>query len=801
MKRLLISHRLITALFAALFTLTLHNGSNAQTLIHVDAANGINAATGRGAAGKAYKSITYALLISQRNNLPDPWHVHIHPGTYDANPAKPANEREVFPLKLRSKMIFQGTTTAAECIIDAQHLGASKTSILLGEDVEDVTIRNLTLQNMQASDGAGGITLWNQDQQAATNSIEACIIHNNAYGGVSTNTPLVLIGNTFSNQNGPGVATNTNIIATNNIFNGNKGGLRISAERSVNIDISGNTFENSSVGITVWLQTYSPVTGEIIGNTFSGYVGFRITGRDSTGSLTGDVSHNTFNNNNYEDGGFYVQHRLIGNVTHNIFTGNGASWSDAPGGFRVGSMEGNVTHNTFENNISRGGVGGFSVEDRFRGEITHNRFEGNSVAPRSSVHDPRGIAVHVGWTIGRDILESNVKIANNIFSNNTGSDELTYVVYVNGPAIFANNLFTVVDGLSEGVPVPAVGLFFNSQNPSSPEGRLHNNIFSGMETAIYTEIPDLPITHNLFHNIGLDFVNQDGSGVGDDLDFWELLADGASNNIVGGLLLKDPAHGDFHPLAGSPTIDAGTDQYAPADDFDGAARPTGSAVDIGPYEYKQGSTGTTAKFLPEDVNQDGRVNIADLVVVARSIGTLAAENPRADVNGDGVINIIDLTLVAGAFGKTAAAPAAHATIVENLTATEVAQWLQAAQHANLTDPVFQRGVEVLKNLLTLLVPTETVLLANYPNPFNPETWIPYQLAKPAEVTLHIHAIDGSLVRTLSLGHKPIGMYQNQSRAAYWDGRNQIGEPVASGVYFYTFTAGDFTATRKMLIRK
>ena len=793
MKRLLTSHKLITALFAALFTLTLHNVSNAQTHIYVDAANGINATTGRGAPGKAYKSITYALLISQKSNLPDPWHVHIHPGTYDVNPAKPANEREIFPLKLRSKMIFQGTTTAAECIIDAQHLGEAKTSILLGEDVEDVTIRNLTIQNMQASDGAGGITLRHEDQQAATNSIEACIIHNNARSGVITNTPLVLIGNTFSSNADRAVTTETNIIVTNNIFDNNPGLSILAEDSAIDIDISGNTFDGH--GIYTWSSF--PVTGNIIRNKFSnGWQGFTI---DRGGTLIGDVSHNTFNNNT--GGGFSVQYLLTGNVTHNIFTENGASWADDTGGFRVGAMEGNVTHNTFENNTSRGGVGGFSVESRFRGEITHNRFEGNSVVPRSSAHNPRGIAVSVDWNYGGKLPESNIKITNNIFSNNTGIGELTYVVYTDGPAVYANNLFTVVDGLSEGVPVPAVGLFFNSGNPSSPEVRLHNNIFSGMETAIYTEIPDLPITHNLFHNIGLDFVNQDGSGVGDDLDFWELFADGASNNIVAGLLLKDPAHGDFHPLAGSPTIDAGTDQYAPADDFDGAARPIGSAVDIGPYEYKQGATGTTAKFLPEDVNQDGRVNIADLVVVAHSIGTLAAENPRADVNGDGVINIIDLTLVAGAFGKTAAAPAAHATALENLTATEVAQWLQAAQQANLTDPASQRGVEVLKHLLVLLVPKETVLLANYPNPFNPETWIPYQLANPAEVTLRIYAIDGSLVRTLSLGHQGIGIYQSRTRAAYWDGKNEVGEPVASGVYFYTLTAEDFTATRKMLIRK
>jgi len=107
----------------------------------------------------------------------------------------------------------------------------------------------------------------------------------------------------------------------------------------------------------------------------------------------------------------------------------------------------------------------------------------------------------------------------------------------------------------------------------------------------------------------------------------------------------------------------------------------------------------------------------------------------------------------------------------------------------------------LEQLLAALTPKETALLPNYPNPFNPETWIPYQLAEPADVTLSIHTADGTLVRTLALGHQPIGIYQNKSRAAYWDGNNQYGKPVASGVYFYTLNAGDFSQTKKMLILK
>ena len=100
-----------------------------------------------------------------------------------------------------------------------------------------------------------------------------------------------------------------------------------------------------------------------------------------------------------------------------------------------------------------------------------------------------------------------------------------------------------------------------------------------------------------------------------------------------------------------------------------------------------------------------------------------------------------------------------------------------------------------------VLPDNTQLLANYPNPFNPETWIPYDLSEPTDVTLTIYAVNGQVVRTLALGHQAAGMYHSRSRAAYWDGRNRLGEPVASGVYFYTLTAGGFTATRKMLIRK
>ena len=209
---------------------------------------------------------------------------------------------------------------------------------------------------------------------------------------------------------------------------------------------------------------------------------------------------------------------------------------------------------------------------------------------------------------------------------------------------------------------------------------------------------------------------------------------------------------------------------------------------------------TEATRLATDVNGDGIVNIQDLVLVSSNLGQ-TGEN-ASDVNGDGVVNIQDLVRVAGALGDgAAAAPSLHASDLEGLTVADIQELLTQARLLALTDPAYLRGLAVLERLLAGLLPKETVLLANYPNPFNPETWIPYQLATAADVTLRIYAVDGSLVRILSLGHKAVGIYQTRSHAAYWDGKNEVGEPVASGVYFYTFTAGDFNATRKMLIRK
>ena len=202
----------------------------------------------------------------------------------------------------------------------------------------------------------------------------------------------------------------------------------------------------------------------------------------------------------------------------------------------------------------------------------------------------------------------------------------------------------------------------------------------------------------------------------------------------------------------------------------------------------------------EDVNRDGVVDVHDLAYVGLQYGQTGVN--IADVNGDGVVNVDDLILVAAAVdAAAAAAPAARAKVESHFTETQLQGWLTEARASGNTSRTYQRGIAVIEQFLTLFTPEKTALLANYPNPFNPETWIPYQLSKPTDVTLTIYDIKGHVVRALDLGHQHAGLYQTRSRAAYWDGRNAFGEKVASGVYFYTLTAGDFTATRKMLIRK
>ena len=184
-----------------------------------------------------------------------------------------------------------------------------------------------------------------------------------------------------------------------------------------------------------------------------------------------------------------------------------------------------------------------------------------------------------------------------------------------------------------------------------------------------------------------------------------------------------------------------------------------------------------------------------------------------DINDDGVVNILDLVRVSARFGETETtipeAPGVRkeqrslfpTPIVVPITPETIQEWIDMTYVADDGSPAFRQGIANLKRLLVTPIPTATTLLQNYPNPFNPETWIPYHLANDANVKLAIYDTKGVLVRLFNLDHQKAGYYTDRTKAVYWDGRSETGEQVASGAYFYQLTVGNRSTMRKMVILK
>ena len=228
---------------------------------------------------------------------------------------------------------------------------------------------------------------------------------------------------------------------------------------------------------------------------------------------------------------------------------------------------------------------------------------------------------------------------------------------------------------------------------------------------------------------------------------------------------------------------------------------TGTPISAGPHEVE---IVIAEHLITGDVNRDGQVSILDMVLVAQRLGKTVPSSSEVDLNGDGVINVLDLILVAQNMGKSTGLASPAIFTMDNIDGLDPAMiraWITQAQLEDNGSIAFQQGIANLQRLLASLIPEETALLPNYPNPFNPETWIPYHLANPRDVQITIYDTRGVLVRRLDLGHQREGYYTSQSRAAYWDGRNAVGERVASGIYFYQLQADHLSLLRKMLIVK
>ena len=169
-------------------------------------------------------------------------------------------------------------------------------------------------------------------------------------------------------------------------------------------------------------------------------------------------------------------------------------------------------------------------------------------------------------------------------------------------------------------------------------------------------------------------------------------------------------------------------------------------------------------------------------------------------------NTVMTAQIRGNYFAAATADLAYRSVVEagdrlELIVTDTNGNIVSETFSFTVDAAHLEDAVMTVSLDSIGTPKRSQLLQNYPNPFNPETWIPYHLAEAGTVSLSIYDATGRLVRTLPLGYQSAGFYENRTHAAYWDGRNALGEPVASGVYFYQLATPSFQQTRRMLILK
>ena len=200
-----------------------------------------------------------------------------------------------------------------------------------------------------------------------------------------------------------------------------------------------------------------------------------------------------------------------------------------------------------------------------------------------------------------------------------------------------------------------------------------------------------------------------------------------------------------------------------------------------------------------DVNGDGTVDNTDASLVSAGFDT---GNAKYDVNGDGKVSFLDLLLVFdNRDDDAAAAPAIVGMKLNAVQIDRIEEQIDLLIATNDRSPAALRTLVYMQQLLVTARPEKTQLFANYPNPFNPETWLPYELATDTHVKITIYNTQGVVIRTLQFGHQSAGYYTERDRAAYWDGRNALGEQVASGLYFYQLETDEMSSMRKMVILK
>ena len=478
----------------------------ALTHIYVSQANGVNSSSTAGTETSPFKSITYAMKTMATRNTPDPWVVHIKAGVYDFSSEKPFAAREVFPIELRSGMIVQGDDGAENCIVSGAYSPNSNAALFYGKDLASITIRNLTLKDMNRTGGTekgGGMELIN----CASITIQDCVFANNkaadgGYGAgfwasVPANNSLSVSGNTFSGNSSSNYG----------------GGFYVSG--SFDGNISDNTFSGNTSYSGGGFYIYSSFIGNISGNTFSGnsasshYGGFYINS-----SFIGNISDNTFSGNSASYyGGFYISGAFMGDISGNTFSGNTSTNSYVGNGFGLGnSFTGNIVNNVFTKNTYRG----FYIASKFSGHIRNNLFSNN------------GGAFYLQYDGGS---ANDAIVFNNFFLNDTTA------VYTDQNISLISNTFYNGTGTDSHVKLTKY----------APASVIRNNIFANMGTVIWEEGEfTLPITYNNFYSV-VNILHRNNIPMDNDIEAITLFVPGFTDNHGGspGIIGENVESGSF----------------------------------------------------------------------------------------------------------------------------------------------------------------------------------------------------------------------------------------------------------------
>jgi len=593
------------------------------TDIWIDQVNGVNSGTTPGTEAQPFKSITYALLSMADRAVPDPWNVHIRAGNYDADPAKPIPEREVFPVQIRPGMALVGEDGPTSCIISGEYNGNSPDPILKGGSVWGVRIAGLTLKKMRVPDGSGGAV----QLTSTSGRIENCVFRENyaRFGGAVYLT--LYSEGTFHFVDNQFIG---NMARKDQCYNWSYGGA-IYVDGDYRGSLAGNLFQSNTAyacgdyGEGGAIRIAGSLTGEMLNNRFQGNSANYCGALRIAGGMSGTLGGNVFDaNSTGRQGGAIYMSWFSGTFADNVFRRNSA---DETGGAWIrGSFTGEISGNVFSENSSNWHGAALRI-DTFRGVIRDNTFMRNTV----NRTDSDGGACHIGVSAGTQAdVFGNVFVENYAARNGGGlaigpATNISENVFIRNsaggvggglilgaagqtPANVASNLFLYCSrnalyssqnvNLLNNTFYGGKGAFSQPNvviDTNAPACTLRNNIFAELENAVYLSgTPDFPFTHNNFNNCA-NFVSRNDQPLGTDLTF------------IGLQLLNFKNNADWAPGLAGENVDSGVWSVDAA--FDEGKRVT--VLTDAAKNWREGQWGGAILDVSQDPNTHQQFLILD----------------------------------------------------------------------------------------------------------------------------------------------------------------------------------------------